>query len=103
MEFCPKCGAVLIQKIKNAGCPRCKYSAKGKLDITSSEEIKEKKPATPVVKGKEIDVNPIVNEDCIKCESDKCYFWEIQTRASDESPTKFFKCVKCGHTRREYR
>ena len=61
MEFCPKCGAVLIQKMKNTGCPRCKYSSKGKLKINSSEEMKEKKTATPVVKGKEIDVKILKN------------------------------------------
>jgi transcription factor S len=103
MEFCPKCGSILIQKTKNAGCPRCDYSAKGKLKINSSEAITEKKTAAPVIKGKEIDVNPIVNEECTKCANPKSYFWTVQTRASDESETKFFKCTKCGHTRRDYR
>ena len=36
MEFCPKCGAVLVQKVKNMGCPRCSYSAKGKTKIKTS-------------------------------------------------------------------
>ena len=46
---------------------------------------------------------PIVNEKCKKCGNEKAYFWTVQTRASDESETKFFKCVKCGETKREYR
>ena len=36
MEFCPKCGAVLIHKVKNDGCPRCNYSAKGKIKLKTS-------------------------------------------------------------------
>ena len=43
MEFCPKCGAVLIIKKKNLGCPRCTYSAKGKtLKLKTSEKINER-------------------------------------------------------------
>ena len=39
MEFCPRCGAVLIQKRKKDGCPRCSYSAKGRVKIKTSEKI----------------------------------------------------------------
>ncbi|PIO07920.1 transcription factor S, partial [Candidatus Pacearchaeota archaeon CG10_big_fil_rev_8_21_14_0_10_35_219] len=31
------------------------------------------------------------------------YFWTMQTRAADESETKFYRCTKCDHTWREYR
>ncbi len=103
MEFCPKCGAVLIQKLKNSVCPRCSYSAKGKLKISISEEIKEKNKEIVVFKGQQESVHPMVNETCKKCDHSKAYFWTVQTRASDEAETKFFKCVKCDHTWREYR
>jgi transcription factor S len=101
MEFCPKCGAVLIQKTKNAGCPRCGYSSKGKLKIISSEKVKEKKEV-PVISKEAGDALPIVSEKCEKCNNKDAYFWTIQTRSSDEAETKFFKCTKCGHTKREY-
>ncbi len=102
MEFCPKCGSVLIQKTKNAGCPRCGYSSKSKLKITSSEKINERQEIA-VYSGKDQKTLPIVSEKCSKCGNEKSYFWTIQTRSSDEAETKFFKCVKCGHTKREYR
>ncbi|MFA5953094.1 MAG: transcription factor S [Candidatus Pacearchaeota archaeon] len=102
MEFCPKCGAVLVQKRKNDGCPRCNYSAKSRTKIATSEKITEKKEI-PFIKKNVSEVMPIVNEKCPKCGHDKAYFWTVQTRASDESETKFFKCLKCGHTHREYR
>ena len=42
MEFCPKCGAILVQKTKNFGCPRCNYSSKNKTALKTSEKINEK-------------------------------------------------------------
>jgi len=103
MEFCPKCGAVLIQKRKNAGCARCNYSAPGKLNIKTSEKIDEKKEIAVVSKKDDASSLPIVFEKCKKCGNEKAYFWTIQTRAGDEAETKFFKCTKCEHTWREYR
>lgn len=102
MEFCPKCGAVLIQKRKNLGCPRCNYSSTSKAKLSVSEKINSKKEI-PIVKKEVGDSLPVVHEKCKKCGHEKCYFWTVQTRASDESETKFFKCVKCGHTTRDYR
>lgn len=101
MEFCPKCGAVLIQKRKNYGCARCDYSTKDKVKIKTSEKIEEKNKI--VVIKKEMNTLPIVVEKCKKCDNDKAYFWTIQTRAGDEAETKFFKCTKCDHTWRQYR
>jgi len=103
MDFCPKCGAVLIQKEKRSGCPRCSYSSKDRIKLKSSEEIKSIRKETAVLKGKEPQVFPIVADECKKCKNDQAYFWTVQTRASDEAETKFFKCTKCGNTRREYR
>ena len=101
MEFCPKCGSILIQKTKNAGCPRCSYSSKGKLKITSSEKMEEKKKV-PVIKEKDSEVHPTVLNECKECGHDRAFFWTVQTRASDEAETKFFKCCKCGTTTRDY-
>ncbi len=102
MEFCPKCGAVLVQKTKNFGCPRCNYSTKNKVKINISEKIGERKDI-PVVSSKDNQILPKVAETCKKCGNKESYFWTVQTRAGDESETKFFKCVKCEHTWREYR
>ncbi|KAL2417977.1 hypothetical protein ABEF95_001330 [Exophiala dermatitidis] len=37
-----------------------------------------------------------------KCDSNKAYFYQLQTRSADEPPTSFFKCVECGKQWREY-
>ena len=100
-KFCPKCGAVLVQKTKNFGCPRCNYSTKEKVKLKTREKIKEKNPIA-VLKGKEIQTFPVITETCKKCGNNESYFWTIQTRAGDEAETKFFKCTKCDHTWRDY-
>jgi len=55
-----------------------------------------------IVDGNQKEDLPIVNEDCPECGHDKAYFWTKQTRASDEPETKFYRCVKCRKTWREY-
>jgi len=102
LEFCPKCGSVLVQKKTREGCPRCNYSSKGKVKIISSEKIEDKNEEIEVIK-KDIETFPIVTEKCKKCKNDKAYFWTVQTRSGDEAETKFFKCTKCNFTWREYR
>ena len=102
MEFCPKCGAVLIQKRKNFGCPRCGYSSKNKIKLISSEKIGEKKEIA-IVSEKDLETLPIVAEKCKKCGNEKAYFWTVQTRSGDEAETKFFKCTNCKNIWREYR
>ncbi|MBT4257640.1 transcription factor S [archaeon] len=101
MEFCPKCGAILIQKRKNDGCPRCSYTKKGTSKITTSEKIEERKEI-PIISSK-TETRPVVKQPCKKCKNKEAYFWTLQTRASDEAETKFFKCTECEHTWREYR
>ena len=102
MQFCPKCGAILVQKRTKFGCPRCSYSSKDKIKIETSEKIEEHKGIT-VIKENEGEVLPLVDRDCPECGNKKAYFWTKQTRSSDESETKFFKCKKCRHTWRDYR
>jgi len=102
MEFCPKCGAVLIAKRKNYGCPRCSYSSKGKVKLMISEKIEGKKKIA-VINQKDTETHPITAETCKKCNNPNSFFWTIQTRSGDEAETKFFKCTKCSHTWRDYR
>jgi DNA-directed RNA polymerase subunit M len=58
---------------------------------------------TAIIKEKETNVMPTVAETCPKCGNKEAYFWTSQTRAADEAETKFFRCIKCKHTWREYR
>ncbi len=101
MEFCPRCGCVLVEKKKNFGCPRCSYNAKGKVKIETSEKLKTTQGII-VIRDKDINVSPVILANCPKCENKEAYFWTSQTRAGDEAETRFFKCTKCKHIWREY-
>ncbi|MBR9705619.1 transcription factor S [Candidatus Pacearchaeota archaeon] len=101
MEFCPKCGCVLVAKKKNYGCPRCNYSAKSKIKIEASEKINVK-PDIGIIDDKQTDIFPKVNATCPNCDNKEAYFWTSQTRAGDEAETRFYKCTKCKRTWREY-
>lgn len=105
MKFCPKCGTLMLPKKENEetkySCACGYVEVAGDTKITSA--VKEKK-IEDVEKPKESsDAQlPTCEMECEECGHKECYFWEIQTRASDEPPTRFYKCVKCKHTWREY-
>jgi len=101
MEFCPKCGCVLVEMNKKFGCPRCKYKAKGKVKLEVSEKM-DIKPEIGVIDNKDTDVFPVIAATCPKCDHNEAYFWTSQTRAGDEGETKFYRCTKCKHTWRDY-
>lgn len=107
MQFCPKCGGILIPKKDGKKiiivCPKCGYKSKEAPETKISEKIEKAKQKFDIV-DEEQDMShlPIVEEECPKCHSKEAYHWSIQTRASDEPETKFFKCKKCKHTWRDY-
>jgi len=102
MEFCPKCGSVLVEKEGKYKCARCNYHAKGKVKIEASEKIKEKQKIG-IIKDKDTDVFPTTVAVCPKCGNREAYFWSTQLRGGDEAETRFFRCTKCKHTWRENR
>lgn len=68
---------------------------------TTIKEKTEKAPEIAVVE-KEESVNVVVEAECPQCGHKEAEHWEVQTRAADEPPTRFYKCKKCRHTWREY-
>jgi DNA-directed RNA polymerase subunit M len=79
-----------------------KGSNKRTPKIVVSEKIKEMQEVG-VIKEKDMDVFPVVANICGKCKHKEAYFWTSQTRSGDEAETRFFKCVKCKYTWREYK
>ncbi|MEM3374470.1 MAG: transcription factor S [Candidatus Woesearchaeota archaeon] len=105
IKFCPKCGSILLPKKDNNTiffkCA-CGYSENTNKDtLNVKEKIKEKKEISTI--EKEIEIHPIIKEECPKCGNNEAFFWEVQTRASDEPATKFLKCTKCKHIWRDYK
>lgn len=102
MEFCPKCGAILVQKKTKYGCPRCNYVSKDKIKVQTKEKIGEKQ-SVGVVDSKEGKVDPKVDWNCPKCKNKKAYYRIQQMRSGDEPESQFYECTKCGWTERSDR
>ncbi len=106
MKFCDKCESMLIPKMEDKktvfACNSCGWVSSRKENIVISEKSENSKKALIEVVDKNVDILPKVDQECDKCNNKKAYFWLVQTRAADEAETRFFKCVKCNHTWREY-
>ena len=98
MEFCPKCGSVIVGR----NCVRCDYISDEEIKLETCQKMTVKKEVVCIDED-EHEVNPIVDMPCEKCKHPQVYFWSKQTRAGDEAETRFYKCVKCKHIWREYR
>lgn len=104
MQFCPKCGAILVPKKEGSkkfiSCS-CGYKTTEFEEAKVSEKVKKTEKEVEVIE-EEKEIHPITEAECPKCQNNQAYFWEIQTRASDEPATKFLKCTKCKHIWRDY-
>jgi DNA-directed RNA polymerase subunit M len=103
MEFCPKCGAMLLPNGDKLKC-KCGYEKDLSEDVVNRYEVTEKIDAkdTVIMKGEDINTLPTTNTTCPKCGHGKANWWLRQTRSADEAETRFLKCLKCKHTWREY-
>src|SRR3989344_5437398 len=104
--FCPKCGSILIPKKeggKTISSCSCGYKFADKEAGKMKETIARTSSEINVVhdNGK-YETLPKMKAECKKCHNNEAYFWEVQTRASDEPTTKFLKCTKCKHIWRDY-
>lgn len=102
MEFCEKCGGMILIQDNKVACAGCGHKLKKKPKIEASEKA-GKKETIEVIKEGADNTYPQVEMECPKCKNKKAFFWTMQTRAADESETKFYKCTKCHHTWRKYR
>ncbi|MFB6180998.1 MAG: transcription factor S [Candidatus Nanohalobium sp.] len=110
MEFCDDCGGMLVSEKKDGEtvmkCRNC-----GSIQDVDSEEMKvtEEKEEDPMDRlnvneeGSEESTRPTTEKECRKCgEETEHEWWMEQTRASDEPPTRFYKCRECGNVFKVY-
>jgi len=93
MEFCPKCGAILMMKKTKAGCPRCNYTAKGKVDMKIKEIVSEQEPIA-VIDEKQANVNPITDWECKKCGKQESVFLDKTNEGRRRSRVKILSVRK---------
>ena len=106
IEFCEKCGSIMVPiKKGKTSYVKCRSCGREMKKEVKSLKIVEEKPVTNgvVVIEKDTTLLPMTDKECPKCEHDSAYWWMQQTRSADEPPTQFFKCTKCKHIWREYK
>ncbi|MEM7822888.1 MAG: transcription factor S [Candidatus Aenigmatarchaeota archaeon] len=108
MQFCPKCGSIMIikedkkKKVKMLACRKCRYRTKAKGVIAIKEKVQKRPMDEVVIVEKQAEALPKIKIICPSCGNQEAYWWVQQTRSADEAPTTFYRCTKCGHTWREY-
>ena len=71
-------------------------------EIEKIPVIKEKSRETEIKILEGNDTLPKIRIECLKCHHNEAYWRLRQTRAADEPETRIYRCIKCGHTWREY-
>lgn len=105
MLFCPKCKSIMMPKHehgKHVLACACGYRCDAET-VTIKEARREGETREIAAVEKEPEVHPKTDAECTKCGNTEAFTWEVQTRAGDEPPTKFFQCTKCRHTWRDYK
>jgi len=108
MQFCPKCSNLLVVDKKRKAavlyCRKCKKVIRGKSEkVKITELVFEPKREIVIMEKDELMGDlPKTRMMCPKCEHVEAFWWMQQTRAADEPPTMFYKCVKCRYAWRSY-
>jgi DNA-directed RNA polymerase subunit M len=109
VNFCPECGTLL--KIVNKGapslkCPKCRFKKMLNQNETPKINIRHMRPHEIIVIGKKEEASlrplPTVKVVCPTCGRDESETWSIAVGVeTGPSTVTFFRCTKCGLTRRE--
>ncbi len=115
MEFCSECGSRLrpikatsgSQVLMMLSCTKCgrKKPERVKASLLNGKTIEHSPKQLVAIIGEEeqkLTTMPTLRIECPRCGNNTANVWQVQTRGSDESSTQFFRCIKCGHTIREY-
>lgn len=101
LKFCRKCGGLLVPQGGKLVCQQCgEEEESGGSEYRMVKKVEGKEGV--VVVEEEPSTLPTTKARCPKCQHDRAYWWMRQTRSADEPSTRFYRCVKCGTTWREY-
>ena len=102
MEFWPECGGMMLPVDGKITCKRCGFKKDSSGEETYKEKEKVKTEENIIMKGDDINTLPTIDIECPKCGHNKAGYWLQQTRSADEAETRFYQCLECKHTWREY-
>lgn len=101
--FCPECGSMMYPDGDEMVCKDCGYSeAKGEDEEEGMKTVDEREEGEMAFVEKDVNTLPTAEVECEECGHDRAGWWMRQLRAADESETRFYRCLNCGHTWREY-
>jgi len=103
MMFCPQCKGLMISSGGQLKCKKCGYIRDfNDTDRLTKTDKRTEKEITIVENVEEIATLPTTPAKCPECDCTTAYWWLRQLRAADESEVRFFRCIACGKTWREY-
>ena len=110
MEFCPRCGKILLPNCENEKktlrCGKCGYEKiLNDKSVYKHQKLKRKESKREVIiiePEKEFIPLPKTDETCPRCGNKEAYWKLLQTRSADEPSTRFYRCTKCSKNWREY-
>jgi DNA-directed RNA polymerase III subunit RPC11 len=107
MHFCPTCANVLLVRTDRSPfefyCQTCPYIHPIQTRI-GDRTVFERKAVDDVLGGAKAWENVDSTEErCPKCDHNRAYYMQIQTRSADEPMTTFYKCCnrECNYQWRE--
>jgi DNA-directed RNA polymerase subunit M len=106
MDFCNKCGSVLVAKKQGKktilSCRKCGFNMEDYRPLEIAEDVEKNPLEDVIIIEKNEEYLPKTKVVCPKCSNKEAVWWIQQTRSSDEAPTLFLRCTKCKHSWREY-
>ena len=103
MEFCPDCKSMMMPNPKSGLmiCRKCGHKMEMSANDKFVSKTSQQDRVIPVLEG-DIQLLPTANARCPECGNNIAYVEMKQTRAADESPTRFLTCTKCRYRWRRY-
>lgn len=106
MNFCNKCGTVMISKEEKGKtflvCRKCGHKMKDYKPLEIAETVSKKPLDDVIIIEKNEEALPKTKTICPKCGNKEAVWWLQQTRSADEAPTLFLRCTSCKYSWREY-
>ncbi|WP_338729560.1 transcription factor S [Haladaptatus sp. DJG-WS-42] len=105
MQFCDECGSMMHADGDEMVCKSCGARVPKDKAAAKSFVSTEKQTFDDVIETSEEAADegkPTAKEECKKCGHDRAWYTIKQTGSADEPPTRFFKCMECGHRWRGY-
>ncbi|MFC6733392.1 MULTISPECIES: transcription factor S [unclassified Haladaptatus] len=105
MQFCDECGSMMHADGSEMVCKGCGARVPKDEEAAKNFVSTEKQTFDDVIETSEEAADegkPTAKETCEKCGHDRAWYTIKQTGSADEPPTRFFKCMECGHRWRGY-